>query len=105
MRAGFVVMARDQQRHRHAAHLVVDDAVFGSQLDAPAAEMFCQRERDAALESRGRQNFALVSGLGQPLHDRPQALRHARRGIADAVIVDQEKTHALRIDSSPTPQQ
>ncbi len=38
-----------------------------------------------------------MAGIGKPLHDRAQALRHAGSGVADAVIVDQEETQRLSV--------
>ena len=36
---------------------------------------------------------AVVAGVGEPVHDRAQALRHAGGRVADAVVVDEEEPH------------
>ena len=107
----FVVVARQQQRDRHVPHGVVHDGPVG---DAPrfvpgrvvrasarrdtstpcCAQVIVDREGHRALEARRRQDVARVTGVGEPLHDRAQALRHAGGRIADAVVVDEEKAHS-----------
>ncbi len=109
--ARLVVVARQQQRDGHRPDGVVRDRTDrDSQLllqpfrltvsrrerrqrDAALFQMFFDCERDGALETGRRQDAALVTGLGEPLHDRPQAVRHACRRIADAVVIDQEESH------------
>ena len=47
----------------------------------------------ATLEAGRREDVARMTGVCEPLHDRPQALRHAGGRVADAVVVDEEKPH------------
>jgi hypothetical protein len=114
----FVVAPREQHRDRDAMCRVVDDrpvdgAVplpLGSrgrrarqfdpgQIDAPLSQVILDREGDRTLEPRRRQDVAGVARVGQPFHDRAQALRHSGRRIADAMIVRQQKPHeSERID-------
>ena len=41
----------------------------------------------------------------EPLHDRPQALRHAGGRVADAVVIDQEKPHEPSVTERKTARQ
>ena len=42
---------------------------------------------------RGREDVAVMPGIGKPLDDRSQALRHSGDRIADAVIVHEKEAH------------
>ena len=44
-----------------------------------------------------------MTGVGEPLDDRPQALRHAGGRIADAVIVDEQKAHDRSVADGEQP--
>jgi hypothetical protein len=66
-------------------------------IDAARRQVFLDGERHPTLESRGRQDAALVARFGEPLDDRAKAVCHPRGGIADAVVVDEEKAHARSI--------
>jgi hypothetical protein len=109
IRPRLVVVAGQQQRDRHAADGVVDHRSIGrSTLFIPSGspgrhahryggalprQMFLDRVGDGAFETSRGEDVARVSRVGQPLHDGPQALRDTGNRIADAVVVDQEKTH------------
>ena len=57
------------------------------------AQVFLDRERDAALEAGRGQDVAVVTGIGEPADQRAHAVRDAGRRIADAVIVDEQEPH------------
>src|SRR4030095_7019600 len=57
------------------------------------SQVIFDREGDRTLEARGREDVPRMAGICQPLHDRSQALRHPGGGIADAVVVGEQKPH------------
>jgi len=61
--------------------------------EADAAQMIFDRKGHRTLETRRREDVACMTGVGEPLHDRAQTLRHAGGCVADAVVIDQEKSH------------
>jgi hypothetical protein len=63
------------------------------EIDALLPQMLFDRERHGAFEAGRRENAAGMTGIGEPFHDRAQALRHAGRRIADAVVIGQEEAH------------
>ena len=67
-------------------------------VDALLRQVVLDGEDHRRFEPRGRQDAAVVTRVEEPLDDRPQALRHTRGWIGDAVIVDQEKSHDPFID-------
>jgi len=102
---------QDAGGKRKCGSLVLDDVQFAwfeeklkgeaGAVDAALSKVFPDREGHRALESRRRQDVAGVAGIGQPSHDRAEALRHAGGRIADAMIVREKKPHdSERIDRS-----
>ena len=107
----FVVVARQQQRDRHVPHGVAHDgpvcdaslfarpvgaaarAAGVRQSDALPSQVILDAEGHRALEAGRGEDVARMTVIGEPLHDRPQALRDAGGWIADAVVIDQEKPH------------
>ena len=65
--------------------------------------MLVDRERHRTLEPGRRQHMTAMAGILEPLDDRTQALCHSRGRIADAVIVDQEKTHGPSVQTGNLP--
>ena len=102
----FVVVARQQQRDRYVPHGVVDDGPIGNASlfargagsgapwperrwsNALLSQVIVDAERDTALEAGRGENVARMTGICEPLHDRPQALCDASGRVADAVVID-----------------
>jgi hypothetical protein len=61
--------------------------------DAKLSQMILDRKRDTALEAGRREDLAVMTGVCEPLHDRPQALRHTSCCVSDAVVIHEEKPH------------
>ena len=57
------------------------------------SKMLLNRKGDRALEAGGREDVARMARVGEPLHDRAQALRHTGGRVSDAVVVHEEKPH------------
>ena len=62
-------------------------------IDALRSQVILDGEGHGTLEAGRREDVARMTGVGEPLHDRAQALRHAGGRVADAVVVDEEKPH------------
>ncbi len=84
--------------HDRTRAVVRRDCARRSRCDAVDACARCSSIVNVtrALEARGREDVAGMPGVREPLDDRAQALRHAGGRIADAVVVDEEKSHAER---------
>ena len=98
---GFIVVPGHEQRDRHTAGVIAHDRpTRGVGLDwhrhAQVAQVFLDGER-GGFETGGRQDVARVAGIREPRHDGAQALRDAGRRVADAVVVDQQESHDVRI--------
>ena len=102
---GLVVVAGQEQCDRHRADVIVrrrgalaDLAARPLPRRGPSgallAEVLVDREGHAPFEAGRGQHVARVPGIGQPLHDGPEAVRDPGRRIADAVIIYEKKPHA-----------
>jgi hypothetical protein len=40
-----------------------------------------------------------MAGVGEPFHDRAQALRHAGGRVADAMVIDEEESHNVSVQT------
>jgi hypothetical protein len=63
------------------------------QRDALLSQVIRDSERHSALEAGRCEDVARMTAICQPFHDRPQALCDAGGWVADAVVIDQEKSH------------
>jgi hypothetical protein len=101
VRPRLVVAARQEQRDRHGADRVVHDrplALAPGRLERRRRhpllrQVLLDRERHWTLEACRCEDAALMARLSEPFDDRAQALRHAGRRVADAVVVDQKEAH------------
>ena len=97
----FVVVPGQEERHRHAACVIVDDRppqVVGAGRHAhpQAVQVIFDREPVNAPEAGRGEDVTGMAGIREPRHDRAKALRDAGRGVADAVVVDQQESHGVR---------
>ena len=65
--------------------------------DTTLLQVFLDREGDPALETGRRENVAHMARIGEPSHDRAEALGHTRGWVADAVVIGQEKPHGSSV--------
>jgi hypothetical protein len=66
-------------------------------MDALLSQVFFYGKRYLALESARREDVARMTGRREPLDNRAKTLRHASGRVADAVVVDEEKSHRLSV--------
>ena len=71
----------------------VGHADWDRRIDAVRLQVILDGEGHRTLKAGRREDVAGMAGIGEPLHDRAQALRHTGGRVADAVVIGEKEPH------------